>query len=113
MHKSDLPPKVVVKRANVARSCPAHRAWVRKHHCSVPGCRALPIECAHVRRGTNGGVALKPADRWVISLCAAHHMQQHRIGEQTFERMHSLDLSAVAEEFWRRSPHRTKLSFDP
>ena len=34
-----------------SRSCPAHRAWVRKHRCSVPGCQRLPIECAHVRTG--------------------------------------------------------------
>ena len=39
------------------RECPAHRAWVRKHHCCVPGCMARPIECAHVRRDTDGGIA--------------------------------------------------------
>lgn len=107
MHKGVLPPKV--KRANSWRSCPAHRAWVRKHHCSVPDCKLLPIECAHVRRGTDGGTGLKPSDRWTISLCAGHHRQQHDIGEQAFEHRHGIDLSALAEEFWRRSPIRLKL----
>ena len=50
------------------RTCPAHRAWVRRHHCCVPGCRQVPIECAHVRGGTDGGIGLKPSDKWVISL---------------------------------------------
>lgn len=91
------------------RSCPAHRAWVRRHHCSVPGCFQTPIECAHVRTGTDGGVSLKPSDRWTISLCHAHHAEQHRIGERAFERRHGLDLRAVAEAFARRSPHRAAL----
>jgi hypothetical protein len=69
----------------------------------------LPIECAHVRRGTDGGVALKPSDRWVISLCVKHHMEQHRLGEQTFETKYGLDLVELAQTFASRSPQRTKL----
>lgn len=109
MLRSILPPKVTAKRANGPRSCPAHRAWVRKHHCSVPGCLKLPIECAHVRRGTDGGTGLKPSDRWVISLCSKHHVEQHRLGEQTFEKKYELDLVDLAETFARRSPQRSKL----
>ena len=110
MPSTRLPPRVAVKNANGSRSCPAHRAWVRKHHCSVPGCLALPIECAHVRRGTDGGTGLKPSDRWVVSLCAKHHMEQHRIGERAFERKYGLDLFELAEAFARRSPQRPKLA---
>lgn len=104
-----LPPKVAAKRANGSRSCPAHRAWVRKHHCSVSGCLALPIECAHVRRGTDGGTGLKPSDRWVVSLCTSHHMEQHRLGELKFEKKYGLDLIELAESFASRSPQRFKL----
>jgi hypothetical protein len=93
------------RREKDGRTCPAHRAWVRRHHCSVPGCEELPIECAHVRQGTDGGMALKPSDRWAISLCSAHHAEQHRIGEAEFERRYGLDLVAIAGEFARRSPH--------
>ena len=100
-------PKPPRERAN--RSCAGHRAWVRRHDCSVRGCRQRPIECAHVRSGTNGGMGLKPSDRWAISLCEPHHREQHRLGEKAFERKHSLDLVALAIEFARRSPFRSKL----
>lgn len=109
MLKDRLPPKVAIKRAISLRSCPGHLAWVRKHHCSVPGCLALPVECAHVRRGTDGGVGLKPSDRWVISLCSAHHMEQHRVGEKAFEENYGLNLAELAGAFARRSPHRKQL----
>lgn len=87
------------------RSCPAHRAWVRRHHCSVPGCTTLPIECAHVRSGTDGGIALKPSDKWTISLCHQHHAEQHQIGEAAFEKRHGIDIVQIAEHFARLSPH--------
>ena len=102
-----LPPRLVrERRSTLLRSCPAHRAWVRKHRCSVPGCHAGPIECAHVRSGTDGGCALKPSDCWTISLCRLHHAEQHWIGEAAFEIRYGLDLVALAQEFSVRSPHR-------
>lgn len=107
MPRLRLPPRVERPRAREnRRSCPAHRAWVRRHRCCVPGCQMLPIECAHVRTGTDGGQALKPSDRWTISLCNYHHAEQHRIGERSFEKRYGIDLAALAEEFARRSPHR-------
>lgn len=98
-----------VKGGRDDRVCVAHRAWVRRHHCSVPGCLGSPIECAHVRGGTDGGLALKPSDRWVISLCANHHIEQHSIGEKSFESRYAIDLIALATAFARRSPHRHRL----
>jgi hypothetical protein len=92
-------------RKKISRTCAAHRAWVRRHHCSVPGCRNLPIECAHVRAGTDGGLGLKPSDRWTISLCQYHHVEQHEIGEASFERRYDLNLIELAREFAKRSPH--------
>ena len=91
------------------RDCPAHRAWVRRHHCCVPGCLRRPIECAHVRRETDGGIGLKPSDRWSISLCRDHHIEQHAIGEMEFEKRYAIDLSELAELFATRSPYRLKL----
>jgi hypothetical protein len=95
--------------ASEARSCPAHRAWVRRHQCSVPGCANYPCECAHARTGTDGGIALKPSDQWVISLCPDHHIEQHRIGEAEFERRYDICLAELASEFTKRSPHRERL----
>jgi hypothetical protein len=88
-----------------SRTCPGHRAWVRRHHCSVQSCRGMPIECAHVRKTGHGGMGLKPSDRWVVSLCAFHHKEQHRIGERAFEARYGIDLIELACEFARRSPH--------
>jgi hypothetical protein len=101
------------RRVQENRSCPAHRAWVRRHHCVVPGCEELPIECAHVRSGTDGGTGLKPSDRWAVSLCRNHHAEQHRIGEIQFEARYGLELLEIAQEFARRSPHAPALRRDP
>lgn len=90
----------------------AHRDWVRSHYCSVPGCQLMPIEVAHVRIGTGGGMALRPSDGCTLSLCRDHHAQQHQIGERSFEKRHGFSMLAKAEEFYRSSPHRHKLD-DP
>lgn len=104
-----LPARLKISRTPKGRSCPAHRAWVRRHHCVVPGCDRYRIECAHIRKGTDGGIGLKPSDCYVVSLCDYHHAEQHRIGEQRFEEMYDLDLLAIAREFARLSPHRARL----
>jgi hypothetical protein len=104
-------PNRVLKERKLApeRECPGHRAWVRRHHCCVRGCLNIPIECAHVRTGTDGGVGLKPSDRWTVSLCSAHHTEQHRLGKRRFERQYDLDLRALAITFALRSPHRGRI----
>ena len=105
-----LPNRLQKERKLVsARECPAHRAWVRRHHCCVTGCLALTIECAHVRTGTDGGSGLKPADRWTISLCSMHHAEQPRIGERRFEARHGLNLRELATSFALQSPYRQRL----
>ena len=108
MGKPFLPKRIERRRSErVQRSFPGHRAWVRRHHCCVPGCVELPIECAHVRTGTDGGVGLKPSDRWVVSLCKLHHAEQHQNGEITFQERYGIDLRELAREFASRSPHRS------
>jgi len=102
-----LRPKPV--RKSTSRTCAGHRAWVRRHSCSVRGCRRTPIECAHVRIGTDGGMGMKPSDKWAISLCQVHHMEQHRIGEAAFQLKHSMCTISLAREFAARSPYRWQL----
>lgn len=96
-------------RENEGKRCPAHRNFVRSHECSVPGCGGRPIEVAHVRTGTGGGMGVKPSDRWCISLCRDCHGQQHQLGERSFEQAARIDMKALAAEFVKRSPHRAKL----
>jgi hypothetical protein len=105
-----LPPRISRKsdKAEKPRRSPAHRAWIRGHACAACGSQA-GIECAHVRTGTDGGVGLKPSDKWCVSLCRECHAQQHRVGETSFEVLHHLNLKALAEAFYKASPHRFKL----
>lgn len=109
--RAKLPPRIARKseKADVGKRSPAHRTWVRGHQCSVPGCEDMPIECAHVRTGTDGGMGMKPSDVWCISLCRAHHAEQHNIGEPEFEKLHRIDMKRLAMAFLNASPHRSKL----
>jgi hypothetical protein len=69
----------------------------------------MPIECAHVRTAATAGVGIKSSDAFCLSLCRDHHAEQHRIGAQTFERRHGINMTALAGEFYAKSPHRSKL----
>ena len=95
-------------KKDAGKRSPAHRAWVRGHACCACG-SVSAIECAHVREGTDGGIGMKPSDRWTVSLCSECHRKQHQLGEGTFSRLHKINLKALAEEFFRKSPHRSKL----
>jgi len=105
-----LPKRIKTKseKADQRKRSPAHRAWIRGFACSACGSTEA-IECAHVRCGTDGGIGMKPSDRWTISLCKECHQVQHLVGEKTFEKENNIDMKALAEEFFRKSPHRHKL----
>jgi hypothetical protein len=96
-------------KQDAGKRSPAHRAWVRGFACSIPGCDGRPIECAHFRDGTGGGISMKPSDRWVWSACADHHREQHQIGERAFQAKYGIDLRALCETFAKQSPHWPKL----
>jgi hypothetical protein len=64
-----------------------HLALIRS--CPCLGCDDDPSgEAAHVRMTRAGkpitGIGIKPDDRFVVPLCHACHMRQHRIGELRF-----------------------------
>ncbi len=96
------------------REFPRHRAFIRRHACSVPGCNNPNVQCAHVRVGTDGGAGLKPSDWWTLPLCGpalidgerveGHHNEQHRLGETSFEKKYRIDMKEIAKEFAKRSP---------
>lgn len=100
-----LPPLIRREKKSDTRLRSAkHRAFVRRHHCIVPGCTNLPTECAHVRLGTDGAGAIKPSDQFSVAMCLHHHSAQHAYGEREFERISGLDLRALAEQFASHSP---------
>ena len=88
----------------------AHKNFVRSHECSNPKCEhGRPIEVAHTRKGTDGGLSMKPSDWWTLSLCAHCHALQHRIGETDFETLTGLDMKQTATEFAFVSPKRVEI----
>lgn len=98
-----LPPRRKPKPSGIERAprreFPAHRAFVRRHQCCVPGCVDGPIEFAHIRTAANSGTAVKPHDQYGLSLCAGHHKEAHDHGHKTFAGRHRIDLEKLAAEF--------------
>ena len=81
------------------RSRVQHLAFVRQLPCVACG-KAAPSEAAHVRTGTDGGVGVKPGDRYTVPLCTVCHAKQHRIGELTFWSALRIDPVNAALRLW-------------
>ena len=81
------------------RSRVQHLAFVRQLPCVACG-KAAPSEAAHVRTGTDGGVGMKPGDRYTVPLCTVCHAKQHRIGELTFWSALRIDPVNAALRLW-------------
>ena len=76
-----------------------HLSFIRQLPCVACG-RAAPSEPAHVRTGTDGGVGIKPGDRYTVPLCTVCHAKQHRIGELSFWSALRIDPLNVAFRLW-------------
>src|SRR5215469_10309073 len=76
-----------------------HLAFVRQLPCVACG-KAAPSEAAHVRTATDGGVGVKPADRYAVPLCTMCHAKQHRIGELTIWSALRIDPLNVSLRLW-------------
>lgn len=105
--KRRKPPKMNVREPS-DRLCQGHIRWIRQHYCAVKGmngheCKGR-IEAHHVRLGTDGGVGLKPSDRWAVPLCVTAHRILHDEGQITFEKRWKIDLKEIAEGLAGWSP---------
>ena len=104
--------KMGVRQETRARST-AHLQWVRGHECAIPEATHWfksrgRIEAHHVRVAGDGTTGKKPGDDKTVPLCGVHHEEGHRIGWKSFEARYKVDLTALAAEFWKRSPHGIK-----
>jgi len=79
-----------------------HLDFVRSLPCCVCGHRPRS-EAAHVRAGTDGGLGLKPSDRFTVPMCHDHHRIQHTIGELAFWSQRNVDPTGLAEHLWTHS----------
>jgi hypothetical protein len=103
-----LPPRLKRPKPGVhlppQKIWPRHRRWVKSHGCCVPGCDATSVDFAHLRSATNAGMSRKPHDIFGVSLCRDHHVEQHSLGVDAFDRKYDTNLWALAAEFARGSP---------
>jgi hypothetical protein len=94
------------KRRKNERVDHKHADFIRGLPCLCCG-RAAPNEQAHVRLGTDGGMGLRPSDRYSVPLCAWCHRlaprAQHQIGEPEFYSLLGIDGGQVAERLYRIS----------
>lgn len=67
------------------RVFPTHRAYVKRHQCSMPNCPYTDavIDFAHVGPPGSKGEALKAFDWWGVSWCRTHHRRCHDVGHET------------------------------
>lgn len=86
-----------------------HRDYVRTFACSNSKCEhGRPIEVAHVRLGTDGGMSRKPSDYFTVSLCQHCHTLQHNQGEETFWR--GQDVRSIMRAFCENSPAKFEIA---
>lgn len=96
---------------DVRQSQPKQKDRVRRSHrqfvaglpclsCGRTATTEQPNECAHVRMGTDGGMGLKPSDRYTCPLCHTCHARQHQIGEPTFWAELGVDPTDAALRLW-------------
>ena len=79
---------------------PEYLDWLRDQPCAIGGTCAGRTQACHVRRGTDGGMGLKPSDQYALPMCGAHHGEQHMAGEQTFADRHGVNLLGLAAGYW-------------
>jgi hypothetical protein len=95
-------PKAAVRsklKPNLHRRGQQHLAFVRRLPCVACG-KEAPSDAAHVRTATDGGVGMKPADRYTVPLCTTCHAKQHRMGELSFWSALRIDPLNVSLRLW-------------
>ena len=90
------------------KRAPRYLQWLRGRRCFLHdkgGC-AGKMEAAHVDHAGGKGIGTKVADKFAVPMCSHHHSESHRIGRNTFEARHRINLLAAAEAYWRAWPGR-------
>lgn len=93
----------------------AYKKFVRGFPCILAGrpgheCSGK-VQFAHVRKGGDGGMGLKPSDWRGVPICECGHLwDQHQHGEAAFELKWGIDLLAEALRHWNhpKNTHRVE-----
>lgn len=88
------------------RTSRSHKNFIRSLPCCSCG-KPPRSEQAHIRAGTDGGMSLRPSDRYSVPLCNACHLTgpgaQHSVGELAFWAERGVDPYGLAEHLWTNS----------
>lgn len=93
---------------------PEHLAKIRNCPCLYRGnnCGG-DVQACHIRKGTDGGMGIKPSDIYVIPMCNNCHAKQHNEGEESFHARKagvSIErLKSFAQNLWGMKPDAMKL----
>lgn len=95
-------PRVVVqhKRRSNERVRPKHLAFVRSLRICVCCGAVGEVDAMHVRAGTDGGMGIKPADRFTLPGCRRCHQRSHDKGELAFWAEIGIDPVDVSCRLW-------------
>lgn len=95
-------PRDVVKSARQPnpRRAVAHLDFVRDVGICLACGRTGRCQAMHIRNRTDGGMGLKPSDKFTVPGCAECHFRQHKDGEETFWTPLGIDPLDVACRLW-------------
>lgn len=77
-----------------------HRDFIRNLPCLSCGGSSPQCECAHVRASQDGGMGMRPGDRFTVPLCPMCHRLQHQYGETAFWGARGIDPLDAAHRLW-------------
>jgi hypothetical protein len=101
LHAPRIPRSVIkAKTRPNPRRAAVHLAFIRDIGiciaCGAEGrCQAM-----HVRNGSDGGMGLKPSDKFTTPGCPSCHARQHKVGELTFWGELGIDPFDAACRLW-------------
>jgi hypothetical protein len=90
---------------------PKHLSWLRRSFvCAAwkSGECEGPNHAHHIRSAATAGTGMKPSDFDAVPLCAAHHDELHRAGQNAFEEKYGVNLLAEARKLAKASPHKPR-----
>lgn len=81
---------------------PDHLAFVRQQPCLI--CGRIPSQAHHLRFSQPRALGMKVSDEYTVPLCAVHHDELHRAGnERQWWHNHGIKPIPVTETLWRES----------
>lgn len=89
-----------------------HLRYVARHPCLV--CGRAPAHAHHVKFAQPRATGLKVSDEFTVPLCAVHHDELHKTGdERVWWAQHALDPLKIAERLWRAPDKSSGAELDP